>query len=175
MPGDGHALLFARRQARWGSCHAFRRPTLSSSASAWAMVSSQAAAHHHGRFDEVLQHRGVREQVEVLEHHTGLAADAAHFGLADDTCVMASVCDQGLAFDGDEAPGRWFPGGSGSAGRCSCPSPKARSAPPLRPLPTVSETFAQHGRTPLKVLWMPHCLDHGLAGGSGACALIRRA
>ena len=57
-----------------------------------------------GRLDEVFQHREVREQVEVLEHHAHAATDAAHFGFGHVAGASLGVIGhQGLAIDADLA------------------------------------------------------------------------
>ena len=174
-PGDGHALLLPTRQARrvvvtLGTQAHFVQQHFRAGD---GFVTGHAA-HHHGRFDEVLQHREVREQVEVLEHHTGLAADAAHFGLADVRAVARGIrLRQGLAFDGDEAPVDGFQvvqaAQEGALARARRPDQRHHFA-----LPHRERDIAQHGHTP-KGFVNAARFDHGLAGGSGACALIRRA
>jgi spermidine synthase len=96
---------FCPPDSRAGSCPLVlaARPSPAASQPAWHDIARQAQ-HRHRRFDDVLQHREVRKQVEVLEHHAGLAADAAQIAFAGVAAAAGGVrAGQGLALDGDGA------------------------------------------------------------------------
>ncbi|KAG0922044.1 hypothetical protein G6F31_020066 [Rhizopus arrhizus] len=80
-PGNGHALLLAARQLRRIVVHAFAQPHLvQQPLGQLARFAPVLTARMHRAEHDVLQRGHLRKQVELLEHHAGLAADLAHLG-----------------------------------------------------------------------------------------------
>ncbi|MNQ84048.1 hypothetical protein D3C85_991660 [compost metagenome] len=103
--GNRHALFLAARQARGIVVALVQQANLAQQF--FRLGDDLRLAHAldgDRRFNDVLQHRHVREQVERLEHHAHLAADAAHVAIAG-VVAAAVVTGAGhhFTFDFDAA------------------------------------------------------------------------
>ncbi|KAG1430670.1 hypothetical protein G6F57_022999 [Rhizopus arrhizus] len=92
-PGNGHALLLAARQVGGPGVGLFGHAALRQQfLGARAGAFQGPLLHGQQTFHHVADHRLVRKQLKVLEHHAGLLAHALH--------LFARQLPSGLEFNG---------------------------------------------------------------------------
>ena len=103
-PGNRHALLLATRQRRRPGVGLLRQPNLVEQCSgALTRLGERPFLHGDEPFHDVLDRCAVREKLEVLEHHAGLAAQALDVARRD---LAARPEGEHVVADADRTRGR---------------------------------------------------------------------